>query len=150
MSPVFHSDCKKCNSIWWLLIASLYLCIYLFGSLRASSLGGGGREGERGSTPKRACSQAIYLGELAMLEVISVCCRLHAPHSQIWPEYELETASCSHWNQGEPNNYGGNEGCGHMFPPSEKWNYAPCHSSLHSLCETNGEETLEIATKRKK
>ena len=47
-------------------------CIYLFGSLRASSLGGGGREGERGSTPKRACSQAIYLGELAMLEVITV------------------------------------------------------------------------------
>ena len=74
-SPVFQSDCKKCNSIWWLLIASLYLCIYLFGSLRASSLGGGGGEGERGSTPKRACSQAIYLlylGELAMLEVITV------------------------------------------------------------------------------
>ena len=71
-SPVFHSDCKKCNSIWWLLIASLYLCIYLFGSLRASSLEGGGREGERGSTPKRACSQAIYLGELAMLEVNTV------------------------------------------------------------------------------
>ena len=23
-SPVFHSDCQKCNSIWWLLIASLY------------------------------------------------------------------------------------------------------------------------------
>ena len=71
-SPVFHSDCKKCNSIWWLLIASLYLCIYLFGSLRASFLGGGGREGERGSTPKRACSQDIYLGELAMLEFIKI------------------------------------------------------------------------------
>ena len=31
------------------LIASLYLCTYLFGSLRASSLWGGGREGERGA-----------------------------------------------------------------------------------------------------
>ena len=81
-SPVFHSDYKKFNSIWWLLIASLYLCIYLFGSLRASSLGGGGgggkgkwREGEGGGgnpSPKRACSQAIYLGELSMLEVITV------------------------------------------------------------------------------
>ena len=37
-----------------------------------SSLGGWGREGERGSIPERACSQAIYLGELAMLEVITV------------------------------------------------------------------------------
>ena len=41
----------------WLLIASLYLCIYLFGSLRASSLGGGGREGERGS-------ESLYAGYL--------------------------------------------------------------------------------------
>ena len=48
-SPVFYSDYKKRNSIWWLLIASLYLCIYLFGSLRASSLGGGGREGGWGA-----------------------------------------------------------------------------------------------------
>ena len=82
-SPVLHSDCKKCR---WLLI----------GSLRASSLGGGRQEGEGRSTPKRACSQAIYLGELAMLEVISLLkdSRLYAPHSQIWPEYKLETASC--------------------------------------------------------
>ena len=65
----------------------LTISLYLFGSLRASSLGSGGREGERGSTSKRACSQAIYLGELAMLEVI-------APHSQIWPEYKVETVSC--------------------------------------------------------
>ena len=59
-----------------------------------------GRDGrkERGSTPKRACSQAIYLGELAMLEVIKLLkdCRLYAPHSQIWPEYKLETASCGY------------------------------------------------------
>ena len=56
----------------YLLPHYISVIIYLFGSLRASSLGGGGREGERGSTPKRACSQAIYLGELAMLEVITV------------------------------------------------------------------------------
>ena len=52
-SPVFHSDCKKCNSTWWLLIATLYLCIYLFGSLRASSLGGGGGgEGKEDPPPR--------------------------------------------------------------------------------------------------
>ena len=56
--------------VTYCLTISLYL--YLFGSLRASFLGGGGREGERVSTPKRACSQAICLGELAMLEVITV------------------------------------------------------------------------------
>ena len=94
-SPVFHSDCKKCNSIWWLPIASLYLCIYLFGSLRASSLGGGGGRGKEDPPPRELARKAIYLGELAMLEVITVKdCRLYAPHSQIWPEYKLETASC--------------------------------------------------------
>ena len=58
--------------------------------------------------------------------------------------------SYSHWNGGEPNNAGGNEDCGHMFPPKGKWNDAPCHGSLHYLCETNGEETLTIATKKRK
>ena len=79
-SPVFHSDCKKCNSIWWLLIASLYLCIYLFGSLRANSLGGGGREGERGSTPRELARRLSIWGNwrcwrLSLLKD----CRLYAP-----------------------------------------------------------------------
>ena len=43
------------------LVVTYYLTI--FGSLRVSSLGGGGREGERGSTLKRACSQATKLSE---------------------------------------------------------------------------------------
>ena len=63
-SPVFHSDCKKCNSIWWLLIASLYLCIYLFGGI--------------GDVGGYHCEKIVGL-------------RIG---SQIWLEYKLKTASC--------------------------------------------------------
>ena len=94
-SPVFHSDCKKCNSMWWLLIASLYLCIYLFGSLRASSLGGGGGRGKEDPPPKELARRLSIWGNwrcwrLSLLKD----CRLYPPHGQIWPEYKLETASC--------------------------------------------------------
>ena len=54
------------------ILSGCYLLPHYISVSRASSLGGGGREGVGGSTPKRACSQAIYLGELAMLEVITV------------------------------------------------------------------------------
>ena len=58
-------------------------------------VGGGGGEGERGSIPKRACSQAIYIWGNWRCWKLSLLndCRLYAPHSQIWPEYKLETAS---------------------------------------------------------
>ena len=55
-----------------------------------------------------------------------------------WIWVDGTRVSYSHWDRGEPNNAGGNEGCGYMFPPSGKWNDAPCHVSLHYLCETNG------------
>ena len=67
-----------------------------------------------------------------------------------WIWVDGTRVSYSHWYKGEPNNSGGNEDCGHMFPPAGKWNDAPCYSSHHYLCETNGKETLKIATKRKK
>ena len=95
-SPVFYSVCKKCNSIWWLLIASLYLCIYLFGSLRASSFGGGRAGGEKEDPPPRELTRRLSIWGSWRCWRLSLLkdCRLYAPHSQIWPEYKLETASC--------------------------------------------------------
>ena len=55
----------------YLLPHYISVSIYLIACEQAL-LGVGGEEGERGSPLKRACSQAIYLGELAMLEVITV------------------------------------------------------------------------------
>ena len=63
-SPVFHSDCKKCNSIWWLLIASLYLCIYLFGSREQALLGVGGGGAGGG---KRIHPQESFLAGLVVV-----------------------------------------------------------------------------------
>ena len=50
----------------------------------------------------------------------------------------------SHWQQGEPNNYGGYEGCLEMRHNTGVWNDFPCHYSMHYVCETNayGEGTL--------
>ena len=48
----------------------------------------------------------------------------------------------SHWHQGEPNNIGGNEGCGMMYHGTGKWNDGRCSYSFHYLCETNGEGIL--------
>ena len=111
--PVFHSDCKKCNSIWWLLIASLYLCIYLFGSspmphwglkglreiylvaCEQALLGVGGGRGKEDLPPRElACSLSIWGNWRCWRLSLLKDCRLYAPHSQIWPEYKLETASC--------------------------------------------------------
>ena len=62
-----------------------------------------------------------------------------------WIWVDGTRVSYSHWYQGEPNNSGGKEDCVHMFPPSGKWNDAPCgRYSRHYLCETNGKRTLTI------
>ena len=55
-----------------------------------------------------------------------------------WLWVDGTRASYTHWYQGEPNNSGGNEACGYMFPPAGKWNDAPCSYSQHYLCEIKG------------
>ena len=55
----------------YLLPHYISVSIYLVACEQAL-LGVGGGRGKEDPPPKRACSQAIYLGELAMLEVITV------------------------------------------------------------------------------
>ncbi len=46
----------------------------------------------------------------------------------------------TYWNSGEPNNYGGYEGCAHAFPKEggAVWNDLPCASMYPYVCETSG------------
>ena len=60
-----------------------------------------------------------------------------------WIWVDGTRVSYSHWSKGQPNNYGGYQGCVEMQNPSGKWNDERCHYPRHYLCETNGEETLQ-------
>ena len=55
-----------------------------------------------------------------------------------WMWVDGSRATYTHWNNGEPNDHGGNEDCTHMFPPAGKWNDMPCSYGLQYLCETKG------------
>jgi hypothetical protein len=41
----------------------------------------------------------------------------------------------ANWAPGEPNNYGGNENCGELYPSSGEWNDIPCDATRPYLCE---------------
>ena len=41
----------------------------------------------------------------------------------------------TNWSLGDPDNYGGNENCLHMWHNLGEWNDAYCYSSLAILCE---------------
>ena len=94
-SPVFHSDCKNVIlSGGYLLHHYISVSIYLVACEQAL-LGVGGGRGKEDPPPRElarsiANSPQIDSLRLSLLED----CRLYAPHSQIWPEYKLETASC--------------------------------------------------------
>ena len=60
-----------------------------------------------------------------------------------WIWVDGTRVSYSHWNKGEPNNAGGNEGCAVMYA-SGKWNDIGCRYPDQYLCETSGKRTLTI------
>ena len=53
----------------------------------------------------------------------------------------------TNWMSGEPNNAGGNEGCGDMNFYPGKWNDFPCSASVLYLCEANGEGSIQKCEK---
>lgn len=57
-----------------------------------------------------------------------------------WLWVDGTRATYTNWGTGEPNNEGGNEGCGVIWPASHnwKWNDGVCSSSLPYICETKG------------
>ena len=91
----FILTAKKCNSIWWLLIASLIsVSIYLVACEQALLGVGGGRDKE--NPPPRELVRRLSIWGSWRCRRLSLLkdCRLYAPHSQIWPAYKLETAFC--------------------------------------------------------
>ncbi|XP_068754317.1 ZP domain-containing protein-like [Montipora capricornis] len=62
-------------------------------------------------------------------------------NSPQWLWVDGSQVTDTNWHSGEPNNYGGNEGCGVMhsssYPAPGTWYDAPCSSTLPYFCEAN-------------
>ena len=78
----------------YLLPHYISVSIYLVACEQALLGVGGGREKENPPPRELAPRLSIWGNWRCWRLSLLKDCRLHAPHSQIWPEYKLETASC--------------------------------------------------------
>ena len=57
----------------------------------------------------------------------------------LWVDWSRLCNGCGYWFSGEPNNSGGKEDCGEMWPSkSGLWNDAPCSLSRRYICQKRG------------
>lgn len=60
---------------------------------------------------------------------------LSEPQEGAWQWQDGTAASFTRWNQGEPNDDGGDEDCAEWILGTGKWNDAPCFASRPYVCE---------------
>lgn len=53
-----------------------------------------------------------------------------------WKWITGEAVTAASWNNGEPNNWDGNEGCGEWLVANGKWNDTRCNLNQHFLCQS--------------
>ena len=93
--------------------------IYLVGCEQAL-LGVGVGRGKGDPPPRELARRLSIWGNWRCWRLsLLIDCRLYAPHSQIWPEYELETASCSSYFA--------------LGPPVYAYNYTLFSRTMESL-----------------
>lgn len=61
------------------------------------------------------------------------------PSRWLWVDWSRLCNGCGYWFTGEPNNQGGREGCGEMWPQrSGGWNDVNCSTKRRYICQKRG------------
>jgi hypothetical protein len=65
-----------------------------------------------------------------------------------WRWTSGEALTDASWNAGEPNNFGGGEGCGEWLVADGRWNDTRCDMAQPYLCQSKTEKTIACKTGR--